>query len=470
MRLVAAALATSFLAGCALSPLPAHQAIVDGALPKTTRIPAHWRANPSASQVADDWLTSFNNPVLDALVDEAIANNPDLRQAAEKVAIARQIVIVAGASLQPQVNAALGGRKTRDADQGSAFDSSFATAGLGWEIDVWGRLRAQRSGVELEAEAAALDYAYALQSLAATTARLWFLASEARQLLALTQQAVVVYETQLELVKARRSAGKVSELDVVETKAKLAEASSSLENARQIYGETQRAFELLLGRYPAAEIEAAPAFGALPAIPGAGIPGALLERRPDIIAAERMVLASFRLQESAELARLPSFSFSLTGGRVDSGILSLLRLNPWLATGAIGVSIPIYEGGALKAKVAIATAQQAKAAAKYGAVALSAFTEVENALANEQLLARRIPLIDEALRNQTEALQIATTQYVAGRQDLLWVSNIQTGQIQIEQLSIKLRGLQFANRIQLLLALGGSFHKNQPLPESAMPE
>lgn len=469
-RIIAATFATSLLAGCALTPLPTHQTIVDDALPKMTLIPSNWSADRQAAQVADDWLNSFNDPVLDALVAEAIANNLDLRQAAEKVAIARQVVIIAGASLQPHVGAALGGRKTRDADQDSAFDSSSVSASIGWELDVWGRVRAQRSAAESEAEAVALDYAYARQSLAATTAKLWYLASTARQLLAVEEQAVAVYDRQLSLVKTRRSAGKESNLDVVETQAKLAEAGSELESARQIYGETQRALELLLGRYPAAEIEASPGFGALPPAPGAGIAGALLERRPDIIAAERMVLASFRLQESAELALLPAFSFSLTGGRIDSGILSLLRLNPWLASAAIGVSIPIYEGGALNAKVAIATAQQAKAVAKYGAVALAAFAEVENGLANEELLAKRIPLIDEALRNQTEALQIATIQYVAGRRDLLWVSNIQAGQLGYEALGIKLRGAQQTNRIQLLLVLGGAFNKVPPQPVSMKKE
>ena len=458
-RIIAATFATALLAGCALSPLPTHQAIVDDALPKTTSIPSNWSTDWQAAQVADDWLKSFNDPVLDALVAEAIANNLDLRQAAEKVAIAQQVVIIAGASLQPHVGAALGGRKTRDADQDSAFDSSSVSASIGWELDVWGRVRAQRSAAESEAEAVALDYAYARQSLAATTAKLWYLASTARQLLALAEQGVAVYDRQLDLVKIRRSAGKESNLDVVETQAKLAEASSELESARQIYGETQRALELLLGRYPAAEIEAAPGFPVLSPTPGAGVPGALLKRRPDIVAAERMVLASFRLQESAELALLPAFSFSLIGGRVDSGILSLLRLNPWLATAAIGVSIPLYEGGALDAKLAIATAQQAKAVAKYGSVTLAAFGEVENSLANEQLLAKRIPLIDDALHNQTEAVQIATIQYVAGRRDLLWVSNLQSAQLGIEAVSVKLRGIQCTNRIQLLLALGGGFDK-----------
>ena len=465
-RIIATTFAVSLLAGCALSPLPTHQAIVGDALLKTTDIPSSWSADRQPAQLAGDRLESFNDPVLYALVAEAIANNLDLRQAAEKVAIAQQVAVIAGASLQPQVSAAIGGRKIRDADQDSAFDSSSVSASLGWELDVWGRIRAQRWAAELEAEAAVLDYAYARQSLAATTAKLWYLASAARQLLALAEQAVGVYDRQLSLVKTRRSAGKDSNLDVVETQAKLAEAGSELESARQIYGETQRALELLLGRYPAAEIEAASGFPVLSPAPGVGVPGVLLKRRPDIVAAERMVLASFRRQESAELALLPAFSFSLTGGRVDSGILSLLRLNPWLASAAVGVSIPLYEGGALSAKVAIATAQQAKAVVKYGSVALVAFAEVENGLANEQLLAKRIPLIAAALHNQTESLQIATIQYIAGRRDLLWVSNIQSEQIRIEAVSVKLRGIQCINRIQLLLALGGGFDNMPSRPGS----
>ena len=190
----------------------------------------------------------------------------------------------------------------------------------------------------------------------------------------------------------RRQAGKDSDLDVVDTRAKLETAMSEVERARESYGEARRALEVLLGRYPAAEIEVAAAYPALPAPAAAGVPSSLLERRPDLVAAERDVLAAFRKEEAAELALLPNFSFSLVGGRLGDPILSLLHLNPWLASAAIGVSIPIYEGGALRAKVKIATAQQAQAVARYGSVALKAFREVENALANEQLLAKRLPL------------------------------------------------------------------------------
>jgi multidrug efflux system outer membrane protein len=454
------------LGGCALKPPATHNDVVDQALPTTTRIPPAWKAEANARPVENDWLKSFHDPLLDRIVAEAIANNLDLRQAAERVRIAQQNVIVVGAQLLPQVGVQFGANTVRDKDQDGNFNSTLAYAGVAWELDVWGRLRAQRAASAAAYEATALDYAYARQSLAALTAKSWYLAIETRQLVALDEEAVKVFSDLLDLVRIRRSAGKDSDLDVVDTRAKLETAQAELEAAREAYGEARRALEVLLGRYPAAEIEVASVYPRLPPPAGAGLPASLLERRPDLVAAERAVLAAFRQQEAAELALLPDFSISLAGGRAGDQVLSLLRLNPWFAAAGIGVSIPIYEGGALRAQVAIATAQQARAVAHYGEVALRAFREVEDALANEQLLAKRIPFESEALANRTSAVEIATAQYRAGRRDLLWVAQLQSQQLATEATLIKLKGTQGANRIRLHLALGGSF---EGVPAATMP-
>jgi len=456
-RALSVALAAALAAGCALKTPPPHTDVVEQALPKETRIPPAWRADSHGGEVTNDWLKSFDDPALDTIVAEAIANNLDLRQAAERVAIAQQAAVVVGAQLLPQVGVQLGGRTTRDEDHDSNFNTAFAYAGVTWELDLWGKLRSQRAAAEAGYEATALDYAFARQSLATTVARAWFLAIETRQLLALAEQAVEIYRRLADLVAIRRSAGKDSDLDVYDTRAKLESASSAVESARESYGEARRALETLLGRYPAAEIEVATSYPLLSAPPATGVPATLLQRRPDIVAAEREVLAAFRQQEAAELALLPDFSISLGGGRLGDQLLSLLRLNPWMASAAIGVSIPIFEGGALRAKVQIATARQAQAVARYGSVVLTAFREVENALANEELLANSLPFDEGALSDRTEVVRIATVQYLAGRRDLLWVSNLQSGQIATEADLIKLRGLQRVNRVRLLLALGGSF-------------
>jgi outer membrane protein TolC len=293
--------------------------------------------------------------------------------------------------------------------------------------------------------------------LAAAVAKSWYLTLETRELLALAEQAVDVYRNLATLVALRRTAGKDSDLDVADTRAKLETAMSQVEFARESYGEAQRSLEVLLGRYPAAEIDAAGGFLPLPEAPATGMPAALLERRPDLIAAEREVLGTFRQREAAELALRPDFSFSLLGGRVGDPILSLLRLNPWFASAALGASIPIYEGGALRAEVKIATAQQVQAVAHYGSVVLTAFREVEDALANEELLQRRLPLDLSATQARGDAVRIATVQYLAGRRDLLWVSNLESGQLASEADLVKLQTLQHINRIQLYLALGGGF-------------
>jgi NodT family efflux transporter outer membrane factor (OMF) lipoprotein len=460
--LTAAVVAVTALAGCALSTPPGHEQVLQDALPQGTAVPATWQTKASSGAVMDDWLKSFNDPKLEALVAEAIANNRDLAQAAERVRVAQQAVRVVGARLLPQVGAQAGARAVHDEDHDGSATSDIVYAGVAWEADVWGRLRAQRAATAAAASGIALDYAYARQSLAATVAKAWYLATETRQLLALAKQSVKVYGELLKLVEIRRKAGKDTDLNIADTRAKLEMAHAQVQTASAAYGEAHRALEVLLGRYPAAEIEAAGRLPPLPPSAAAGVPASLIQRRPDLVAAEKRVIAAFRKEEAARLAFFPDFGLSLVGGRLGDQILSVLRLNPWLASAAIGMSIPIYEGGALRAKVEIANAEQARAVAAYGAAVLAAFQEVENALANERLIARRLPFEQSALANSKEAVRLAKIQYQAGSRDLLWVSSLQADELVIEGVVIKTRQLQRTNRINLYLALGGSFDAPPP--------
>lgn len=456
------------LAGCALKPAPSPEDVLSQALPAPTqRIPPAWTAQEARSgEVSNGWLKDFDDPALTRIVAEALANNLDLRQAASRVEIAQQQVVLAGAQMQPQVGAALGGRATNDSASSGIFTSNQIYAGVAWELDIWGRMRAQAAAAQAGFEATALDYAFARQSLAALTGKAWTSAVESRQLLALTEQSVATYEKLLALVRVRREAGKVGDLDVAESAAKVLSAKASLESARQADAASRRALEVLLGRYPAGEIEVAAAFTPLPPQADAGLPATLLQRRPDLLGAEHGVVAAFRNQESAELALLPSFGIGLAGGRLGDGLLALLQLNPWLATATIGMSIPIYTGGALQAQVVIATAQQAGAVAHYGGVALTAFREVEDALSADHYLARKLPYAQGSQQQRVDAVRIADIQYRAGRIDLLWVSMLQTEQIASAEELIKLRSVQRVNRIKLDLALGRGF---DAAPAAALP-
>jgi multidrug efflux system outer membrane protein len=235
--------ALAVLSGCALKTPLTQSEVVEQALPATTQIPSAWQAEARAGPVADGWLKSFQDPLLEAIVAEAIANNLDLRLAAERVRIAQQQVLVVGAQLAPQIGGQLGAKSIRDKDQDDRFNSTLAYVGVAWELDLWGRLRAQRAATEAVFEASALDYAQARQSLAALVAKTWYLAIETRQLVELGEQTVQVFGELLKLVEIRRSAGKDSDLDVVDTRAKLDTAQGDLEGSRQAAGEVRRALE-----------------------------------------------------------------------------------------------------------------------------------------------------------------------------------------------------------------------------------
>ena len=465
MALLFFVLLTIFLPGCALDRPPDHDAVIRQALPEDTDIPSAWSSPADTTTVADDWLKSFNDPALDALVAEALRHNPNLRQAAAMVAMARQTVTVVGSQLHPQINAPIGLNgmlsdkyaSGSNADGYEFYGSNHEYAAVSWEIDVWGRLRAQREASEADYQATAMDYAYARQSLAATVAKSWYLAVEARQLLELAHERVRIYTELLDLVRFRRAAGKVADLDVAEAEANLNTAASALQVAQGQYSAAQRNLERLLGRYPAAELATAQAFVPVPPPVQAGLPAGLLKRRPDLLAAEQQVLSAFRLQEAARLALLPTVGLTLDGGHLSDRLTSLLQINPWLLHGTIGMNVPIYTGGALQAQVEIATAQQEQMLARYGSVALRAFYEAEVALTNETLLARRLVEEEKGLKANSEAVRIARTRYVAGAADMLTVLQLEERYLTSQSTVIQLHNAQLANRINLHLVLGGSF-------------
>ena len=236
--------------GCSLSTPPSQTEVVEQALPKGTGIPPQWVADPGTSDVADDWVKSFNDPGLDAVIAEAIANNLDLRQAAARVEAARQIVVVVGSKLWPQIGAQFSAATLHDSSESANADSYMQYGGISWEIDLWGRIRAQKAAAEAGFEATALDYAFARQSLAATTAKSWYLAIETRQLVAIAEEAVNIYTQILELVKIRRAAGKVADFDVAQASAALASAQGQLRVAQGLYSEARRVSSCCSGAIP----------------------------------------------------------------------------------------------------------------------------------------------------------------------------------------------------------------------------
>lgn len=446
------------LAGCVITAPPAPEELRESAL-QGTEIRAEWSTGqPAAGPVGDQWLRTFADPRLDALVDEAISRNPDLRVAASRVEQSAAYAEIARGGLWPSVN--LAGTATGNSSGASDFSSGLQglMVSAAWELDLWGRLRYGSSAAEFSYASAQADFEFARQSLAAQVARSWFIATEARLNLEAATSMAQAARQLLQLSEARQQVGIDRGRDVALARANLGTLEDMVRQAQQANEQASRSLELILGRYPATELQAGEAFPALPGPVPVGMPLDMLERRPDMVAAERRVAAAFDRVGEAKAARLPQFSLNAGFGTLSSEVLEFKEdyENPAFGVGA-GLLAPIYQGGQLKAQVAVRTAEQAEALARYASQALTAIGDVENALGTSRLLAERIELLTRTLADQQRAFESDLATYRAGRQDLRPVLQQQM-QVQSARMALlRVQSEQLVQRVNLHLALGGSF-------------
>jgi outer membrane protein, multidrug efflux system len=454
-------LTASVLSGCALKSPPDTAEMRKEAMPGV-QVPGTWTAAGAASgAITDRWLAGFNDPQLDALVQEALANNPDLRVAASRVEQAAAYVKIAGATLYPAVQV-LG---TASGKGGSSGGINFIGLFANWELDLWGRVRAGREAASTQYASAELDLAYAWQSLAALVAKSWFLASEARLQGALASEMVRAAEQLLSLARVRERIGNGSALDTAVAEANLQTYRDAERQLRLAYQQSLRALELLAGRYPAAALEA-PAM--LPPLPGpvpAGLPSELLERRPDVVAAERRVAAAFYRAEEAKAAMLPRIALTAGVNALSSEVIVLKeRNNPVWGIGG-NLAAPIFLGGALEGQVEVRTAEQKQAIAEYGRIGSRAFGEVENALSGESTMREREAILARAVADNQRAVELTEVRYRVGSGDLRAVSQQQLALYGSRTNLLRVRAEALTQRVNLYLALGGGF--GEPVKVSA---
>jgi NodT family efflux transporter outer membrane factor (OMF) lipoprotein len=361
---------------------------------------------------------------------------------------------LAGAKLWPSVDLlARGGLKMSGDNSGL----QGAVLSVNWELDLWGRVRAGRAAATADFESAGLDYQYARQSLAGAVARLWFLATEADLQAQTARLTVRDSEELVRLAQARSDVGVGNDEDVYVARATVGAYRDALRQIEAARADALRALELIIGRYPAGAINVAAQFpGQPPAVP-AGLPSDLLERRPDVVAAERRVAAAFHRIQEAKAARLPVIGLT-TGVSAISSDLFVLKDhdNPVWNVGA-NLLMPIFKGGALKTQVEIRTAEQKQALAAYAGVGLRAFGEVESALTSEIVAREREQILNQTMADNRRAFEIVRTQYDVGKTDLRFVSQRQLALNANQASIIRMQAEQRVQRVNLHLALGGGF-------------
>jgi NodT family efflux transporter outer membrane factor (OMF) lipoprotein len=449
-----------FLSGCAAQVASHEEAVASikgEAVEKN--VPKSFAAKAETGTVDDGWLKSFHDPVLDQLVAEALTKNPGLKIAEAKVDQAKGLIRQAESRLKPSVG--LGGTY-KDNDYKGNREKSSAALTISWEADVWGRIRTGVAGEKEAAAATVADFLFARQSLAASVANAWFMATTAKLQHQFTEKIVKLQEESLKVSEAKQKIGQGTERDVHLARASLASAREAARSALAAHEDSLRSLELLLGRYPSADLKAADRLVAVPPPIPAGIPSEILERRPDLVAAEHAVAKAFYKEKEANLLHLPRFNFSLGIG--------INSLNNAISGLAAGLFAPLYTGGAIEAEVEKATAEQKAAIAAYAQKALQAFKEVESALAAEEHLARREGFMKTVVAENSTAYRQTRKQYEIGQIPLLDVLTVQEKWIgsQIAELDISDRRL--INRINLHLALGGSFEETPAIMSQNAPK
>ncbi|MER0204018.1 MAG: transporter [Nitrosomonas sp.] len=437
-------------------------------------IPQAWRHNSDSSQSSrQNWVDSFNDPVLSQLVDRALANNFDLKSAAARVEAAIAQARIDSAGLWPQLSFAPGYQQAqvRSAGFGSAQFNVFETMfNLSWEVDVWGRIRAFREASVREAHAASADFQAVQLSLAARVAQSYFALLEAKLQIQVAEQSVVDRGTIANLIQGRFERGLARGLDVRLASTDLANAISQLAQAKNQRQLITRQLEILLGRYPdgslpelagtVAETSGMQAWQALPDPPPvlpAGLPADLLTRRPDLIAAFTRLRAADARLESAEKLLLPRITLTAAGGTRDVALTDLVdpRTAAWnVFAGAIQ---PLFTGGRIRGGIQLTQARVQEAYNRYQEAALNAFREVEQALAAEEWLHQQENALREAVHQIGASRELALYSYRHGYIQILTLLDSYRSTLNAQSAHLTIQRQLLNNRINLYLALGGSF-------------
>ncbi|MEM5404421.1 TolC family protein [Paraburkholderia unamae] len=437
------------LIGCTLEAPPRVRDLAAQAAPALSSH-RQWANGSTPGDPSDGWLASFDDAQLNQLAREAIAHNGDLALAAIHVQQAEALVTMQSSGLLPAAGAR--GRLGES-------ESQVVSIGASWELDLWGRIRAQSRAAKSEYAATEADYLWAQRVVAATTAKGWFSLIKCAQIEVELKQIVELQAQLVDIESHRVATGAAPQTELQEARNALRVNRDAVIKATQAKVRAAQALELLLGRYPAGEIEAGPNMPALPAVPPAGLPAHLVERRPDLIAASHRVAEAFDQRQSAHAARLPSVSIDVAITGIRSNVLSLMDSSSPVKGASASFLAPIFTGGKLKAQADYYTEAQKAAVVAYDNSALQALTEVEAGLQAETTYRGRVAELQARVEECRKLLVREEARVAIGSTDERDALKSRQTLLLSEMDLIRARGEQLNERVDLLLALGGDWRE-----------
>ncbi len=438
-----------------------------------TAVPPAYRDNPDlgtwkAAAPADalargEWWRLFGDPALNDLEGRALGANQDLRATAARVEQAAAAAGLARSAYWPQVALEPGASRTRYSPTvANAFPASPATdlsvpLVASWELDLFGRVRRLNESARADADASAALFESVRLSLTAEVASDYFSLRGADRELAILRSAVELRQRELDLTSAQRRGGAATELDTsrAETELATAQADSDAEAVRR--SALQDALAVLAGE-PASTFDLEPTAAPVtaPAIP-AGLPSDLLERRPDIAAAERTLAAANARIGVAKAAFFPAISLTGSAGYESAATTHLFQADSRVWSVGPSLYLPIFQGGRNRANLARSRAAYDESVALFRQRILVAFQEVQDALTATRLLAVQADAQARAVRFAQRSADLAQTRYKAGYVSYLDVVDAQRTALAAARASAQLEAERLNTSVALIKALGGGW-------------
>ena len=461
----AAVALAAMVAGCAVGPDYVAPAI---AAPAAYKEDGSWKtAAPQPADSQAPWWAMFHDPVLDALMQEAGQANQNLRVAEAQYRQARALADQARAALYPSAGANAAAQRAHTNTNGLLTADAY-TLGLAasWEPDLWGGVRRAIEAGSAAAQASADDVAGARLSIQAALAQDYLVlrvTDRQRDLYAATIEA---YARALKLTQAQHGAGVALGSDVALAETQLASAQAQAVDLDAQRALLEHAIAVLIGRAPAA-YSLAPASAAQPFEPVVpvtppGLPSTLLERRPDIAAAERRAAQANAQIGVARAAYYPSLTLGASAGLLSTSIGTLFETPSRVWSLGATLAQTLFDGGLRQARDAQAVAAYDAAVATYKQTVLAGFQAVEDNLATLRLLADESVAQDRAVQSAQRAEQLALVQYRAGTATYLAVVTAQTLALSNQRSAAQLLGRRLAASVALVAATGGGWHIDNP--------
>jgi NodT family efflux transporter outer membrane factor (OMF) lipoprotein len=465
--------------GCTVGPDYVRPAVETPAAFKEAQ---NWKvAQPRDNAPRDRWWEAFGDPMLNDLVAQVEINNQNVKFAEANVRQARALTDQARSAFFPTVtgNASAtraGGQRGAGNTSNSGVDGGGGRGPVNlynlsldatWELDLWGRVRRNVESSEAAAQASVADLGGATLSAQALLAQDYLLLRVQDADIDLLNSTAAAYEKSLQLTRNQYAAGVAGRSDVVLAETQLKSTQAQAINAGVQRAALEHAIAVLMGKPPSEfSIAPEPLKRNFPDIPP-GVPSDLMERRPDIAAAERRTAAANAQIGVAEAAFFPTVTLSATGGFASSAVSNLFSAPARYWSVGAALAQTLFDAGLRQAQTAQAIAAYDANVATYRQTVLGGFQEVEDNLAALRLLEQQAAVQDEAVRAARESVTITMNQYRAGTANYIAVVVVQAALLNNERAAVTILGQRYAASVALIRALGGGWSPKEAAPQTA---